>query len=116
MTETPDRDGFFRTGVEWMRIADAVRANYPAGDDPVYHAAVTLYREAAWAYLLSRAGQYTLLLGRLRVVLAEVVGGRPDPPRRQERAGVLATAADIFTLLRCAVSVRYPVAFGRPAA
>jgi hypothetical protein len=116
MTAVLQRDFFLKAAVEWMRLANSMRERYPAGEGPIWRAALGLWREAAWCHLLFAAGKHTLLLGRLRVVLAEVVGGRPDPPRRHDRAEVLATAADIFTLLRCAVSVRYPAAVGHPAA
>jgi hypothetical protein len=110
----PDRDFFLRAGAEWLAVADALRAAGVPGGDP----ALGVWREAAWCHLLFADGNYPALVLPLRAVLANVLGvPAPDAPAAgANRAEVLAAAADIFGRLRLAVSARYPLAFGRPAA
>jgi hypothetical protein len=47
-----DRDYFLRAGVEWVRVADALRAAGAPEQDP----ALGVWREAAWCHLLFTAG------------------------------------------------------------
>jgi hypothetical protein len=107
LTPVPDR-GFLDAAVEWMRVATAIRASYPTDKDPACRAAVTVYRELAWAHLLSRAGKNSSLLKRLHSVLARVAAVldlQPGP----------ADVADMLIQLRLVVAARYPLAFRRPA-
>jgi hypothetical protein len=109
-----EQDFFLRAGAEWLAVADALRAAGVPGGDP----ALGVWREAAWCHLLFADGNYPALVLRLRAVLAGVLGeSAPDVPASlPDRAGALAAAADIFARLWLAVSARYPVVFGRPAA
>jgi hypothetical protein len=93
-------------GIEWVRVADAVRG-IPTGEDPLRTVALGLWREAAWCHVLFAAGKKTALLTRLRTILAEA-GLDPVQPDGDE---VLAAAADIFHRLRQAVASRYPGVF-----
>jgi hypothetical protein len=101
-------DFFLEAGIEWVRVADAVRG-IPSGDEPLRAVALGLWREAAWCHVLFTAGKNTALLTRLRTILAEA---GLDPVQQSGGDEVLAAAADIFGRLRLAVADRYPDVFG----
>jgi hypothetical protein len=62
-------------------------------------------------------GQYQAALVSLRAVVRAVTGESPIPtPTPVTKAEAVSVAADLFDLLRIAVSAHHPTAFGRPAA
>lgn len=104
---------FLALARDWWEVADVLRANGTPPDDP----ALTVWREAAWCYVLFAAGKDTAALPRLRAVIHAVTGAPPDPNRQPtSQSEALGVAADLFARLQEAVSARHPAAFGPPVA
>lgn len=124
MRVASERAYFIRLGVEWDRIASALRAAYPAGDGPLYALAVGLRREIGWLHLLYAAGLHTLLLEHLRLLTASA-GGLTNTRAVLDDAGwdltpaeVVSVAGDVLGRVRALVAACYPAAFAsarRPA-
>jgi hypothetical protein len=104
---------FLEHARQWRAAADALRAcGVPEGDP-----ALTVWREAAYCHLLLIKGLHRAAVKRLREVLGAVANERlitAAPPGCE--ADALSVAAELFALIRSAVSARHPAAFGRHVA
>lgn len=103
-------DYFLRIGVEWARIATAIRAHYPNATDSF---ALGLWRKAAWCHLLFTAGKQSALLKQLRVLWATASQTYLFDAHRLN-LNEIPLSATIFDLLRSVVVERYPAAFATP--
>lgn len=99
---------------EWWEIAAVLRARGVSEGDAV----LGVWREAAWCHLLFARGHHAAVVTRLRAIVREVTGKPPAIPDAAlvDEVVTVSVAADLFALLRAAVSVRHPTAFGLTAA
>lgn len=105
---------FMDLACEWWAIADVLREHGVPPEDP----ALTVWREAAWCYLLLKDGRYDVILPRLRKVLRKF-GAEVLPrsgPRPTSEAEAVSAATDLFNYLLVAVSARHALVLGRPTA
>ena len=103
---------FLALAQEWWNAAAVLRARGVAEGDPT----LGVWREAAWCHLMFARGKYAAAVARLPAVIRDVTGGSIPVPLPVGRDEVVSAAADLFALLRAAVSVRHPTAFGLTAA
>ena len=79
-------DFFLRAAVEWVAIADAIRAVYPTATGSFHVTVSSLYREAAWCHVLFRADRCDLVVARLQAIY-ESTFGEPPSTRRPHSDG-----------------------------
>lgn len=99
---------FLALAQEWWDAAIVLRARGVPEGDP----ALGVWREAAWCHLMLARGKHTAAVARLPAVVRAVTGVSIPVPLPAGRDEAVSVAADLFAVLRTAVSVRYPTAFG----
>ena len=103
---------FLALAQEWREIAAVLRAREVPEGDP----ALGVWREAAWCHLLAARGHHAAIGTRLQAIVREVTGKPPAIPAAAPVDEAVSVAADLVALLRAAVSVHHPTAFGLTAA
>ncbi len=98
---------FLALAQEWWDAAIVLRARGVPEGDP----ALGVCREAAWCHLMFARGRHAAVVARLPAVVRAVTGVSIPVPSPTGRDGAVSAAADLFALLRTAVSARYPTAF-----
>ena len=99
---------FLALAQEWWNAAAVLRARGVAEGDPT----LGVWREAAWCHLMFARGKDSAAVARLPAVVRAAAGVSISVPSPPDRDGAVSAAADLFALLRTAVSARHPTAFG----